>query len=78
MAKSSYEVVTELVGDTLGDMADDVGFIEMDGKNVYSITVGESDIISTGFNDLSAKIYDDAAEAMDESIEAYKKSRKNR
>lgn len=78
VAKSSYEIVTELVGDTLGDMADEAGFIKLDEKNVYSITVGESDIISTGFNDLSAKIYDDAAETMDESIEAYKKSRKKK
>lgn len=78
LMKSSFEITTEIVGETLGDMADEVGFIKMDGKNIYSIAVGNSDIIQTGFNDLTAMAYDSSAEALDESIEAYKKSRKKK
>ena len=78
LAKSGYEVATEFVGETLGDMADEAGFIKTVGDEVYSIAVGSSDIIETGFNDLTAAIYDSSAEALDESIEAYKKSRKKR
>ncbi len=33
-----------------------------------------SDIIQTGFNDLTAKIYDSSAEALDKSIEAHKRN----
>ena len=78
LMKSTFEITTELVGETLGNMADEAGFIKMDGKNIYSIAVGNSDIIETGFNDLTAAVYDSSAQALDESIEAYKKSRKKK
>ena len=78
LAKSSFELVSEWVGEDLGGMADEAGFIKMDGKNIYSIAVGNSDIIQTGFNDLTAMAYDSSAEALDKSIEAYKKSRKKK
>ncbi len=75
LAKSSFELVTEAVGEKLGDIADEAGFIKMDGKNVYSIAVGNSDIVQTGFNDLTAMAYDSSAKALDESIETYKKTK---
>lgn len=78
LAKSSFELVSEWVGEDLGGMADEAGFIKMDGKNIYSIAMGNSDIIQTGFNDLTAMAYDSSAEALDKSIEAYKKSRKKK
>ncbi len=78
LAKSSFELVTEMVGETLGDMAGDTGSIGMHGDNVYNITVAFSDIYETGFNDMTAMTYDSSAEALDESIEAYKKSRKKK
>ena len=43
-------------------------------NNIYNIYVGDSDIIETGFNDLTAKAY----EVVDESIEAYENSRKKK
>lgn len=78
LTKSSFEVTTELVGETLGDMADEAGFIKADGKNIYNITVGSSDIVQTAFNDLATMAYDSSAEAMDRSIEAYRKRKKGR
>lgn len=78
LTKASFEIVTELVGETLGDMADEAGFIKTEGKNIYNITVGSSDIIQTGFNDFSAMVYDSSAEALDKSIEAYKRRKKGR
>ena len=58
----------------LGEMADDSGSIGMIDNNIYNITVGDSDIIEAGFNDLTAKAY----EMVDESIKAYEKSRKKK
>ena len=74
VTKANFEIVSEAVGEYLGGMADDSGSIGMIDNNIYNIYVGDSDIIETGFNDLTAKAY----EVVDESIEAYKKSRKNR
>lgn len=74
VTKANFEVLTEAVGQYLGDMADDSGSIGMIDNNIYNITVGDSDIIETGFNDLTAKAY----EVVDESIEAYEKSRKKK
>ena len=68
-----YGLVTELVGDTLGDFANDSSGIMMNGKDVYNITVGNGDILTTGFNDLTAAFYDSSASALDESIDRYKK-----
>ncbi|MDO5443624.1 MAG: hypothetical protein Q4G10_08135, partial [Bacteroidia bacterium] len=78
VAKSSFELVTEVVGDTLGDMAGGESGIRMNGKEVYNITVGDSDIVSTAFNDITASAYDSSASALDESIDAYKKRKGNK
>ncbi len=72
--KANFEIVTEVVGEYLGEMADDSGSIGMIDNNIYNITVGDSDIIEAGFNDLTAKAY----EMVDESIEAYEKSKKKK
>ena len=72
--KANFELVTEVVGEYLGEMADDSGSIGMIDNNIYNITVGDSDIIEAGFNDLTAKAY----EMVDESIKAYEKSRKKK
>ena len=72
--KANFEIVSEAVGEYLGEMADDSGSIGMSDNNIYNITVGDSDIIEAGFNDLTAKAY----EMVDESIEAYEKSRKKK
>ena len=62
------------VGEYLGGLADDSGSIGMIDNNIYNIYVGDSDIIETGFNDLTAKAY----KVVDESIEAYENSRKKK
>ena len=74
VTKANFEIVSEAVGEYLGGMADDSGSIGMIDNNIYNIYVGDSDIIETGFNDLTAKAY----EVVDESIEAYEKSRKKK
>ena len=76
MAKSSFELVTEAVGETLGGMAGDASSIKMNGKNIYNITVGNSDIVQTGFNDLTAMVYDSSAEALDKSSKPTKSAKK--
>ena len=78
VTKANFEVFTEAVGQYLGDMADDSGSIGMIDKQIYNITVGDSDIIQAGFNDLTAKAYDAVIEAADQSVEAGKKRKKGR
>lgn len=78
VTKANFEVLTEAVGQYLGDMADDSGSIGMIDGQIYNITVGDSDIIQAGFNDLTAKAFDVAAEAVDQYDKAYEKSRKKK